>query len=114
MTLNIKQATTTAHRAQADGQTERVNAVVESYIRSYCNWEQDNWDRLLPCAEFAYNNSKHIATKVTLFFANQGWHPRAILMKEPGGTPLEEPAAATHAEEMMELFETLTTTLNQT
>jgi len=91
-----------------------VNAVVESYIRSYCNWEQDNWDRLLPCTEFASNNSRHTATKVTSFFANQGWHLRAMLMEEPGEIPLEEPAAAAHTEEMMELFETLTTILNQT
>ena len=45
--LDIKQATTTAHWAQADGQTERVNMVVETYLQSYCNWKQNDWDKHL-------------------------------------------------------------------
>ncbi|SPO42302.1 uncharacterized protein PSFLO_07785 [Pseudozyma flocculosa] len=42
---------------QTDGQTERVNQVLEQYLRLYCSDEQDNWVDLLPTASFAYNNT---------------------------------------------------------
>jgi len=61
----------------------------------------------LACAKFAYNNSKH---GITLFFANQGHHPRAVMIEETAGTPIDEPAAA-YVEEMRVLFKTLKTTI---
>ena len=73
--LKIKQAFTTAHRVQADKQTERMNTILESYLRVYCNQEQNNWDQHLASVEFVYNNSRHMATGVISFFANQGYHP---------------------------------------
>ena len=47
----------TALHLQTDGQTERVNQSLEQYLHQYCNYEQDNWNDLLPLAEYAYNNS---------------------------------------------------------
>ncbi|SPO42316.1 related to Gag-pol polyprotein [Pseudozyma flocculosa] len=47
----------TAYHPQTDGQTERVNQVLEQYLRLYCSDEQDNWVDLLPTASFAYNNT---------------------------------------------------------
>lgn len=40
--LDIRQSPTTAYHPQADGQTERINLVLENYRRTYVNWEQDN------------------------------------------------------------------------
>ncbi|PRP83763.1 retrotransposable element protein, partial [Planoprotostelium fungivorum] len=60
---------------QSDGQTERVNSVLNQYLRVYCSYSQDDWVPLLATAEFAYNNSVHTSTGVTPFFANQGLHP---------------------------------------
>jgi hypothetical protein len=40
----------------------------------YINYQQDNWVNLLPLAEFAYNNTAHLATQVTPFFANKGFN----------------------------------------
>ena len=34
-----------------------------------------NWARLLPSAEFAYNNSQNSSTKITLFQALYGYDP---------------------------------------
>jgi hypothetical protein len=66
----------TAFHPESDGQTERVNAILEQYLRAYCNYQQDNWNQLLPMAEFCYNNSRSGTTKVSPFFANYGYHPR--------------------------------------
>jgi hypothetical protein len=66
----------TVFHPQSDGQTERVNQVLEQYLRIFCDYQQDNWHELLPLAEFAYNNAKHASTQVSPFFANYGRHPR--------------------------------------
>jgi transposase InsO family protein len=65
----------TAYHPQTDGQTERVNQELESYLRSYISFLQDDWVDYLPMAEFARNNSVNSTTKVTPFFANHGYHP---------------------------------------
>jgi hypothetical protein len=49
----------TAFHPQSDGQTERVNQILEQYLQIFCDYQQDNWSDLLPLAEFAYNNAKH-------------------------------------------------------
>jgi Chromo (CHRromatin Organisation MOdifier) domain len=73
--LNIKQNLSTAYHPESDGQTERINQILEQYLRIYVNYEQDNWVELLPLAEFSYNNSVHSTTKVSPFFANKGYNP---------------------------------------
>ena len=49
---------------------------MEAYLRAFVNYKQDNWARLLPMAEFAYNNAKHASTGYTPFELNCGYHPR--------------------------------------
>src|SRR3979490_332312 len=63
--LGIKLAATTAYHPQADGQTERVNQELEQYLRLFVNERQDDWDNLLPMAEFQYTNHQHSATHQT-------------------------------------------------
>src|SRR4051812_44267808 len=53
----MKLVMSTAFHPQTDGQTERVNQVLEQVLWNYTTYEQDNWDELLPFMEFAYNNS---------------------------------------------------------
>jgi hypothetical protein len=74
--LGIKQRMSRAFHPQTDGQTERVNQVLEAYLREYCNYEQNDWAELLPLAEYAYNNSFSSATGLSQFYANYGFHPR--------------------------------------
>ena len=76
--IMIKTNMSTAFHPQSDGQTERVNQILEQYLRLYCDHLQDNWSELLPLAEFAYNNIQHSTTKISPFYANYGQHPRAI------------------------------------
>jgi hypothetical protein len=66
----------TAFHPQTDGQTERVNQILEQYLRCMISYQQDDWIKFLPMAEFAYNNTLHSSTGSTPFFANYGFHPR--------------------------------------
>ena len=74
--LNVKLRKSTAFRPQTDGQTEQVNQSLGQYLRQYCNYEYDNWVDLLPLAKYTYNNSETMATQMSPFFANYGYHPR--------------------------------------
>ena len=51
-----------------------MNQTLEQYIQVYCNYQQDNWDELLPLAEFAYNNTPSATTRITPIYANKGYH----------------------------------------
>ena len=46
-----------AYHLQGDRQTERVNQELEQYLCLFVNERQDDWDKLLPLAEFQYNNT---------------------------------------------------------
>jgi len=74
--LDIKLAATTAYHPQADGQTERVNQELEQYLRLFVSERQDDWDLLLPQAEFQYNNHVHASTQHTPFMLDTGRDPR--------------------------------------
>ena len=73
--IGTKKKLSTAYHPQTDGQTERVNQTMETYLRIYCNQEQNNWVSLLPMAQIAYNNKLSEATGTTPFLANHGRHP---------------------------------------
>jgi hypothetical protein len=73
---------TSGYHPEGDGQTERTNQTLEQYIRVYCNYRQDNWNSLLPLAEFAYNNAPSATTGISPFFANKGYHPNITVHPE--------------------------------
>jgi len=58
---------------------------LETYRRTFVNYDQDDWYSLLPLAEFAYNNSITQATKMTPFYANYGFNPRTIWPSDKEG-----------------------------
>lgn len=45
--MGIKSALSTAHHPQTDGQTERVNQDLETYLRMYVDFYQDDWVKWL-------------------------------------------------------------------
>ena len=57
------------------GQTEIVNKSIENYLSHFVAENQDDWDKLLLFAEFAYNNSLHESTGSTPFRLNHGHDP---------------------------------------
>ena len=68
----IKLAATTTYHPQGDGQTEQVNQELEQYLWLFVNQRQNDWDDLLPLAEFQYNNHVHIATQNVPFLLDTG------------------------------------------
>jgi hypothetical protein len=100
--LGIKQKMSSAFQAETDGQTERVNQFVELYIRIFGNHEQDNWEELLPLAEYAYNNSVTSGNGLSPFYANYGFHPRSNwpisnLVRNPASTAYTHWMDSVHA-----------------
>ena len=77
--LGIKCNLSIAFHSEIDGQTERANQDVETNLRKYCNYMQDDWPDWLPMAEFFDNDRLFEATKLTPFFANKGFHPRMAI-----------------------------------
>ena len=97
--LHIKSNLSTAYHPETDGQTERVNQILEQYLRVYVNYQQDDWVSLLPLAEFAYNNTPHSATQLSPFFANKGYHPKLTVHQE-NVTSVEAAQAAVSLESL--------------
>ncbi|GJP51223.1 hypothetical protein CLOM_g10392 [Closterium sp. NIES-68] len=73
--LGTKLAMSSAYHPQTDGQTERLNQIVEQLLRAACKDEISKWDLHLPVLEFAYNNVTHAATGQTSFFLCYRRHP---------------------------------------
>lgn len=61
--------------SQTNGQTERVQRVMEEILRHYVDDDHLNWDTLLAIVEYAINSAKHKSTGYTPFFLNYGREP---------------------------------------
>ncbi|CAI7747724.1 unnamed protein product, partial [Closterium sp. NIES-54] len=73
--MGTRLAMSSAYHPQTDGQTERLNQIVEQLLRAACKDDINKWDLHLPVLEFAYNNAKHAAIGETPFFLCYGRHP---------------------------------------
>ena len=73
--LGTKRQLSTAYHSQTDGQTERINQEIGTFLQHYVNYQQDNWTDWLAVAEFQSNNKKYVAPGRTLFDLNFGRHP---------------------------------------
>ena len=77
---------------------------MEAYLKAFVNWEQDNWAKLLPMAEFAYNNTKNASTGHTLFELNCGYYSRVSFIEDVDFCSKSR-SANKLAEELRELME---------
>ncbi|GMF31122.1 unnamed protein product [Phytophthora fragariaefolia] len=73
----------TADHPQTDGQTERVNRVLEDILWGVSAAEPTKWSTLLPQVKFALNNAVHSSTGFTPFYINGLRHPRTQLTVPP-------------------------------
>ncbi|KAL5795199.1 hypothetical protein ACOSQ2_000019 [Xanthoceras sorbifolium] len=69
----------TANHPQTDGQTERINALLEEYLRHYVTASQRNWVELLDVAQFCYNLHKSLATGMSPVELCMGFQPLTSL-----------------------------------
>jgi hypothetical protein len=54
--LETKLLFSTTYHPQTDGQTERVNQILEDMLRMHVMHQPRKWENYLPLVEFAYNN----------------------------------------------------------
>ena len=68
-TLGTMLELSTAFHPQTDGQTERVNQILEDMLRACALDYGSSWDDNLPYAEFSYNNIYEASFKMAPFDA---------------------------------------------
>ena len=74
--LGIKVNLSTTFHPETDRQSEIANQEMERHLRTFVNYQQDDWSDKLAMAEFAANNNESASTKLSPFFATKGLHPR--------------------------------------
>ena len=74
--LGISANLSTFFYLKTDGQSEIVNQEMEKHLRTFVNYQQNDWVDKLLMAEFAANNNNSLSTRLSLFFASRGLHPR--------------------------------------
>ena len=75
----------TAYHPQTDGQTERVNQILEDMLRACALDFGGAWDKSLPYAEFSYNNSYQSSLQMAPFEALYGRKCRTPLFWDQTG-----------------------------
>ena len=103
----IKLRLSTAFHPQTDGQTERMNQVLEHYLRCLTHEYQHNWPQLLPTAEFAINNAVNSSTNVSPFRALMGYDPELRQRVEADSIVRGVPAVTDRLEKLREVREKL-------
>ncbi|WVZ83199.1 hypothetical protein U9M48_030369 [Paspalum notatum var. saurae] len=83
--MDTKLDYSTAYHPQTDGQTERVNQLLEDLLRACVLTYGPNWEASLPFAEFSYNNSYQASLGMSPFQALYGRQCRTPLMWEEAG-----------------------------
>jgi transposase InsO family protein len=66
-TLDTQLRFSSAYHPQTDGQTERVNQILEDMLRACAMQYGRSWDKSLPYAKFSYNNSYQGSLKMAPF-----------------------------------------------
>ena len=93
--LGIKLRMSTAYHRQLEGQAEKANATLETFLKAYISQlkSSEKWSRLLPLAEFTYSVAKHKAIGMLPFEVDIGYIPRLPLdLLAPGPrTPISRP-----------------------
>jgi hypothetical protein len=67
-----------AYHPQTDGETERVNQILEDMLRACALKDCKSWDKCLSYAEFSYNNSYQKSLKMSPFEVLHGRKCRTL------------------------------------
>lgn len=72
-----------SYHPQSDGQTERVNQCLETFLRCFVHASPSKWLDWLISAEFWYNTSSHSAIGCSPFEALYGYTPKTLGISAP-------------------------------
>jgi len=100
----------TAYHQQSDGQAEKANAMLETFLKVYIVQleSRKQWSRLLPLAEFTYNSAKYKAIGMSPFKADIGYIPRLPLdLLAPGPRTLTSRPGTEYAECLVKILRML-------
>ena len=102
--MGTRTTLTSAYHPQTNGQTERLNRVIEEILRHFVSNTPDDWDLLLPAVAFAINNAKQTSTGFSPFYLNYGRHPHTPFSREVAEyyklSDIVVPAATTQADKI--------------
>jgi hypothetical protein len=84
-TLDTQLRSSSAYHPQTDGQTERVNQIVEDMLRACALQYGRSWDKSLSYAEFSYNNSYQESLKMSPFEILYGHRCQTLLFWSEAG-----------------------------
>ncbi|MBW0530294.1 hypothetical protein O181_070009 [Austropuccinia psidii MF-1] len=85
--LKILRDVSTAYHPETNGQTERLDHILELYLWMYVSYHQGGWNTWLSPAEFSCNNSDHSSTKQSPFFTSYGRDPQFDSVQNTQDTP---------------------------
>ena len=108
--MRTKQAMSTAYHPQTDGQTERMNRILEDYLRHFVAPNQNDWDDCLVHAEFAVNNAFQESIGASPFFLNYGQHPWTPLSVSLDSSGVQPKGYVPHASKVFQRMSHLTNT----
>ncbi len=101
--LEIKKKLSKAFHPQTNSQTEKQNSTMRN-LRAIINWKQNNWAKLLPMAEFAYNNTKNVSIGHIPFELNCRFH-LWVSFKEDVNPRFKSRSVSKLIDELKELIE---------
>jgi hypothetical protein len=77
--MDTKLNFSSAYHPQRNGQTERINQILEDMLRACALKYGKSWDKTPPYTEFSYNNSYQASIKMAPFEALYGQQCRTPL-----------------------------------
>nr|XP_027067680.1 uncharacterized protein LOC113693323 [Coffea arabica] len=76
--LGVELQFSTTYYPQTDGQTERLNRCLETYLKCLCFQQPHKWKQWLAAVEWWYNTNYHTALHMTPFQALYGYPPSQL------------------------------------
>jgi hypothetical protein len=104
--LGTKLIRSSAYNPQTDGQTERVNQILEDMLQACIIHYGTNWDKCLALAKFSYNNSYQSSLQMVPFEALYSRRCRTPLSwSETGECQIFGPDLVIEAEDKVKLIQ---------
>jgi hypothetical protein len=102
--MDTKLNFSSVYNPQTDGQTERVNQILDDMLRACALKDKKSWDKCLPYADFSYNNSYQESLKMSPFEILYGRKCRTPLFwNEPGENQVFGPEILQEAERQVQV-----------